>query len=137
MRRLHGGDDVERGEAREIGGGDDLRVFDAIAAVARAVGFCDGFKCVESDACWRGRRWRGKLSWKPALSRSMAICFSLAGSMVMMPLVDGSSEYGAAIAAVREPSAPSVTIFSAPVFNIGSVVPPSLRMFVANLRARW
>ena len=44
MRRLHGGDDIEFGEAREIVGRDDLRVLDAVAAVARAVGFGDGFE---------------------------------------------------------------------------------------------
>jgi len=50
MRRLHGGDDLQAGEARNVGERDDLRVFDAIAAVARAVGFGDGFECVERDA---------------------------------------------------------------------------------------
>ena len=49
MRRLHGGDDVERGEAGEIGGRDDLGVLDAIATVARWVGFGDGFESVEGD----------------------------------------------------------------------------------------
>src|SRR5216683_7032597 len=50
MRRLHGGDDFELGEAREVLGGDDLRVLDAVAAVALAIGFCDGFEDVERDA---------------------------------------------------------------------------------------
>src|SRR5258708_5647540 len=49
VRGLHGGDDLEFGEAREIVGGDDLRVFDAVAAVARAIGFCDGFEDIEGD----------------------------------------------------------------------------------------
>src|SRR6266849_3104126 len=50
MRGLHGGDDFELGEAREIFWGDDLRVLDAVAAVALAIGFCDGFENVERDA---------------------------------------------------------------------------------------
>ena len=49
MRRLHGSDDVESGETREVGGRDDLRVLDAITTIARAVGFGDGLECVERD----------------------------------------------------------------------------------------
>src|SRR5216683_2060933 len=50
VRRLHGGDDFELGKALEIFWGDDLRVLDAVAAVALAIGFCDGFENVERDA---------------------------------------------------------------------------------------
>jgi len=50
MRGLHGSDDVELGEAREIFEGDDLGVLDAIAAIAGAVSFGDGFQDVEGDA---------------------------------------------------------------------------------------
>src|SRR6266852_653301 len=50
VRRLHRGDDFELGEALEIVGGDDLGMLDAVAAVARAIGFCDGFENVETDA---------------------------------------------------------------------------------------
>src|SRR6266849_2096428 len=50
MRRLHGGDDFELGKALEIVGGADLGVLDAVAAVTRAIGFCDGFEDVERDA---------------------------------------------------------------------------------------
>src|SRR5216683_5406314 len=50
VRRLHGGDDFELGKALEIVGGDDLGVLDAVAAVARAIGFGDGFKDIEGDA---------------------------------------------------------------------------------------
>ena len=49
MGRLHGSDDVERGETREVGRRDDLRVLNAIATVARAVGFGDGFERIEGD----------------------------------------------------------------------------------------
>src|SRR5229473_3495428 len=44
VRRLHGGDDFELGKALEIVGGDDLGVLDAVAAVTRAIGFCNGFE---------------------------------------------------------------------------------------------
>src|ERR1700719_1296931 len=48
--RLHGGDDVEFGEAGKIFGGDDLGVLDAITAVSGWVGFSDGFEDVEGYA---------------------------------------------------------------------------------------
>ena len=69
-----------------------------------------------------------KFSWKPALSRSMAKARIFSGSIVIIPLVEESSEYGVSIAAVRDPKAPSVTSLSAPVRNHGSVVPPSRRI---------
>src|SRR6266480_7240413 len=50
MRRLHGSNDVEFRKTDEIHGRDDLRVFDAVAAVARAVGFGDRFENVQRDA---------------------------------------------------------------------------------------
>ncbi len=43
--------------------------------------------------------------------------------------MDGSSEYGASKAAVRDPSAPSVKPLSAPVLSQGSLVPPCARIF--------
>src|SRR6202042_1943772 len=49
MRRLHGGDDVERSETGKICGGDDLRVLDAVAPIAGTVGLGDGFERVERD----------------------------------------------------------------------------------------
>src|SRR5436309_7329153 len=48
-RRSSDLDDIEFGEAWEIVERDDLRVFDAIAAITRAVGFGDGFEDVEGD----------------------------------------------------------------------------------------
>ena len=50
MRRLHGGYYVELGKTREIFESDDLGVLDAIAAIAGAVGFGDGFEDIEGDA---------------------------------------------------------------------------------------
>jgi hypothetical protein len=46
VRRLHGSDDLELGETREIVGGNDLGVFDAVATVAGTVRFGNGFKDV-------------------------------------------------------------------------------------------
>jgi len=48
--RLHGGDDVEFCETREILGRDHLGVLDAVAAVARRIGLGDRFEDVEGDA---------------------------------------------------------------------------------------
>ena len=49
MRRLHGCDDVERRESSEIGGCDDLCVFDAVAAVAGPLALATASKAIESD----------------------------------------------------------------------------------------
>ena len=50
MRRLHGSYDVEFRKTREIHGRDDLRVLDAVAAVAGAVGLGDRGENVQRDA---------------------------------------------------------------------------------------
>src|SRR3989442_3637040 len=50
MRGLHGGDYFEFTETYEVHGVDDLRMFDAVAAIAGAVGFDYSFEDVESNA---------------------------------------------------------------------------------------
>src|SRR6266702_929294 len=50
MPRLHGGNDAALRKTGEIHGRDDLCVLDAVAAVARAVGFGDRFENVEGYA---------------------------------------------------------------------------------------
>ena len=49
MRGLHRGDDIHVGELGEIVGRDDLGVFDAITAVALAIGRDNGGKSIEGD----------------------------------------------------------------------------------------
>ncbi len=49
MCGLHGGDDVHFGELSEIVGRDDLGVFDAVAAVAVAIGGDDGGVRIKGD----------------------------------------------------------------------------------------
>ena len=51
MRGLHRGDDVEPGEARDVGCVEDLRVLDAHAQIARAgTSRCTRSNDVERDA---------------------------------------------------------------------------------------
>src|SRR5260370_41181804 len=50
MRGLHGGDDFELPKTDEVHGLYDLRMFDAVTAIAGAVGFQYGFEDVESNA---------------------------------------------------------------------------------------
>ena len=64
----------------------------------------------------------------------MANRFNCSGSNRKMPLVEGSSAYGASNAAVREPSEPSRMALSVPVFSQGSSVPPCWRISFKRAR---
>src|SRR4029077_11758319 len=50
MRRLHRGDDAERGEALDIRQSDNLGVLHTVAPVARTVPSADGGEYIECDA---------------------------------------------------------------------------------------
>ena len=132
MRGLHGSNHLQFSEARNILRGDDLGVFDAISAVARWIHSQQRFERVQRHAIGLVADGVKRQAGNPTRSRSMAMAFNFSGSTVSMPLVDGSSEYGARSAAVCVPRAPSMNPLSAPVLNQGSVVPPSARLFCSS-----
>src|SRR5277367_2422362 len=62
VRWLHGRDDIELAEAREIFGRDELRVFDAITAVAQTIRRDDCGESIEGDmVCAVAYRVEGEL----------------------------------------------------------------------------
>jgi len=49
MRGLHRSDHTQRSEAREVARGNNLRMLDSIAPLARAICFLSGCKRIESN----------------------------------------------------------------------------------------
>ena len=59
MIRLHGRDDAEFGEARDVGPGDRLDVLDAMASLAARVRAAQPARTRRGPSGSRHRRWRG------------------------------------------------------------------------------